>query len=93
MQTNLKRVRSSLRVSGDAAAIKGITLHVASAVLGKELIVKTDDNGVVPGTAAPDPLSPLNGQPVFDTLAIAVSRTTTRSSWPRASWTSPASPT
>ena len=72
MQTNLKRVRSSLRVSGDAAAIKGITLHVASAVLGKELIVKTDDNGVVPGTAAPDPLSPLNGQPVFDTLAITI---------------------
>ena len=45
-QTNLKRTKSSLRVLGDPTVTKGVTLHVASSVLGRELVVKTDANGL-----------------------------------------------
>jgi hypothetical protein len=71
-QTNLKRTKSSLRVTGDAATTNGLTLRVASAVTGKTYTVKTDANGLVPGTAAADPLSVLNGSAVFDTLSISI---------------------
>jgi len=71
-QTNLKRTKSSIRVSGDAATTNGLTLHVASAMSGKTYTVKTDANGVVAGTAATDPLSVLNGSAVFDTLTISI---------------------
>jgi hypothetical protein len=71
-QTNLKRTKSSLRVSGDAATISGLTLRITSAVTAKTYTVKTDANGVVAGSAATDPLLPLNGTPVFDTLSISI---------------------
>lgn len=71
-QTNLKRTKSSVRVSGDAATMNGLTLRVTSAVLGTTFTVKTDANGVVAGTVAADPLFGLNGNPVFDTLTIAI---------------------
>jgi hypothetical protein len=71
-QTNLKRTKSSLRVSGDAATISGLTLRLASAVTGKTYTVKADASGVVAGAAAADPLSVLNGTPVFDTLTISI---------------------
>ncbi|MGC2407626.1 MAG: hypothetical protein WA431_14575, partial [Candidatus Cybelea sp.] len=71
-QTNLSRTKSSLRVLGDPATINGLTLHVTSAALGKEFVVKTDAGGQVAGTASTDPLFALNGHPVFDTLTIAV---------------------
>jgi hypothetical protein len=71
-QTNLKRTKSSLRVSGNAATMNGLTLRVTSSVMGKTFTVKTDANGMVAGTAAADPLFALNGNPVFDTLTIAI---------------------
>jgi hypothetical protein len=71
-QTNLKRTKSSLCLSGLPALISGLTLHVSSSVLNRELVVTTDANGMVAGTAATDALSPLNGQPVFDTLTITI---------------------
>jgi len=71
-QTNLKRTKSSVRVSGDAATTNGLTLRVASAVTGKTYTVKTDANGLVAGTAPADPLSVLNGSAVFDTLTISI---------------------
>ena len=71
-QTNLKRTKSSLRVSGDAATTNGLTLRVTSSVKGTTFTVKTDANGVVAGTVAADPLFSLNGNPVFDTLTIAI---------------------
>jgi hypothetical protein len=71
-QTNLKRTKSSIRVSGDAATMNGLTLHVVSATTGKTYTAKTDANGVVAGTAATDPLSVLNGSAVFDTLTISI---------------------
>jgi hypothetical protein len=71
-QKNLKRTKSSLRVTGDLATTKGLTLRVTSAVTTKTYTVKTDASGIVAGAAAADPLSQLNGQPVFDTLSIAI---------------------
>jgi hypothetical protein len=71
-QTNLERKTSSLRVSGDAAAGAGLTLHVSSKALGRELVVKTDANGLVAGAVAADPLGALIGQPMFDTLTIVI---------------------
>jgi hypothetical protein len=72
-QTKLKRAKSSLRVSGDAATTNGLTLSIASTATGATYKVKTDANGVVAGTAAADPLSVLNGSAVFDTLMISIS--------------------
>jgi len=71
-QTNLKRTKSSLRVSGDAQTMSGLTLHVASKVLGQTFTVKTDANGMVAGAVAADPLFALNGQPVFDILTVTI---------------------
>jgi hypothetical protein len=71
-QTNLKRTKSSLRVSGNTAAISGLTLRVASAATGRSYTVKTDAKGLVAGTAPADELSVLNGSAVFDTLTISI---------------------
>jgi hypothetical protein len=64
-QKNLVRKKSSLRVTGDAAAVNGLTLHVASAALPQPLVVKTDANGLAD-------LPALNGKPAFDTLTISI---------------------
>ena len=71
-QTNLKRTKSSLRVTGDAATTNGLTLRVASTTTGKTYTVKTDAHGMVAGAVAGDPLFDLNGSGMFDTLTITI---------------------
>ena len=65
-QKNIVRKTTSLRATGDPAVAHGLTLHVASAALGKTFVVKTDAK-----TGAVD-LPALNGKPAFDTLTITI---------------------
>lgn len=71
-QTSLLRRTSTLRITGPAALVGGLTLRITPESTGTELVVTTDADGFVAGTAAGDALGSLIGGPIVDVWRLHV---------------------
>jgi hypothetical protein len=70
-QTNFERKQTTLKVSGKAEAISGLTIRLKSKSHGTELVLKTDAQGLVTD-AAPQPLNALRNQTLLDEWTIRI---------------------
>ncbi len=70
-QQALKRQRDTLKVTGQAAAVQGLTLRLTTDAAGGEMVLKTDAKGEVRDSAG-SPLAALKGKAVLDRWRFAV---------------------
>ena len=73
-QTNLVRSTDTIRLTGKPDTIRNLTIRLASAVLGTELVLKTDNDGVVQDKVAGAPLVQLKAKPVLDRWKLRITK-------------------
>ena len=71
-QTNLVRSTDTIRLAGKPDSIRNLTIRLASTVLGAELVLKTDNDGVVKDKVAGAPLGQLMTKPVLDRWKLRI---------------------
>ncbi|MCX4903451.1 hypothetical protein [Streptomyces sp. NBC_00878] len=71
-QKNLVRRSATLRVSGPASLAAGLVLRITPDSTGTELVVTTDADGMVAGSAPGDPLGSLIGHPMLDVWKLRI---------------------
>ncbi|MGH7526455.1 MAG: hypothetical protein ACREMX_07100 [Gemmatimonadales bacterium] len=71
-QTKLVRTDVTLKVSGEAATVGGLTLRLGSAAHGPELPLTTDADGEVNDTTAGQPLRALRNDALLDRWTVSI---------------------
>jgi hypothetical protein len=70
-QTAMTRRAITLRLSGAAATVNGLTLRLTSSTHGAELVVKTDASGIA-NSAVGQALHALEGEALLDSWKVAI---------------------
>ncbi|MCA9285598.1 MAG: hypothetical protein KDA22_10300 [Phycisphaerales bacterium] len=71
-QTELVRTTNTIKVTGDAQAIAGLTIRLTSDAVGGELVLETNADGEILDTAAGSPLATLKDKPMLDRWSVQI---------------------